>query len=189
MGKTRLLAEARAAAEGAGVQILHARSSELEQDFAYCVMRQLFEPLLATVDAEERSELFAGAAAFSERLFDETQLDAHGGDVSFGMLHGLYWLTANVAQRRPTLIAIDDLHWTDGPSLRWLTYLSHRLEGLPLAVVAALRPPEQSQQVELLTEIVAEPAAMLIRPSALGIDSISHLAAEEFGREPDRAFV
>jgi DNA-binding CsgD family transcriptional regulator len=189
MGKTRLLAEARAAAEDVGVQILYARSSELEQDFAYCVMRQLFEPLLTSVDPEERAELFAGAAGLAERLFDETQLVADGGDVSFGMLHGLYWLTANAAQRRPTLIAIDDLHWTDGPSLRWLMYLAHRLEGLPLAVVVALRPPEQSQQPELLTELVADPAALLIRPAALGIDSITGLATAEFGREPDRAFV
>jgi class 3 adenylate cyclase/DNA-binding CsgD family transcriptional regulator len=189
MGKTRLLSEARAAAEDGGFEVLYARSSELEQDFAYCVMRQLFEPLIASVDPHERAELFGGAAALAERLFDEAQLDTDGGDVSFGMLHGLYWLTANTALRRPTLIAIDDLHWTDGPSLRWLTYLSHRLEGLPLAVVVAMRPPEQSQQAELLTELVADPAAMLIRPAALGIDSISQLATEQFGREPERPFV
>ncbi len=188
MGKTRLVAEARAAAEEAGFQLLFARSSELEQDFAYCVMRQLFEPLLAAVDPRERDELFSGAASLVERLFDDAQLEAESGDVSFGILHGLYWLTANVAQRRPTLIAIDDLHWTDGPSLRWLMYLAHRLEGLPLAVVVGLRPPEQSQQTELLTELVADPAAMLIRPAALGIDSITQLASERFGRQPDRAF-
>jgi class 3 adenylate cyclase/DNA-binding CsgD family transcriptional regulator len=188
MGKTQLVAEARAAAEEAGFELLFARSSELEQDFAYCVMRQLFEPLLAMVEPDERAELFAGAAALVERLFDDTQLVADGGDVSFGMLHGLYWLTANVAQRRPTLMAIDDLHWTDGPSLRWLMYLAHRLEGLPLALVVALRPPEQSQQTELLTELVADPAAILIRPSALGLDSVMQLATERFGRDPDRAF-
>jgi class 3 adenylate cyclase/DNA-binding CsgD family transcriptional regulator len=189
MGKTRLLAEARSAAEEGGFQILHARSSELEQDFAYCVMRQLFEPLLATVDPQERAELFGGAAALAERLFDETQLDDEGGDVSFGMLHGLYWLTANAAQRRPTLIAIDDLHWTDGPSLRWLMYVAHRLEGLPLAVVVALRPPEQSQQTELLSELLADPTAMLIRPAALGVDSITEIARAQFGRDPERPFV
>ena len=45
------------------------------------------------------------------------------------MLHGLYWLAANVAFHRPTLVAIDDLHWADTPSLRWLLYLTRRLEG------------------------------------------------------------
>jgi class 3 adenylate cyclase/DNA-binding CsgD family transcriptional regulator len=188
MGKTRLVSEARAVAEADDFQILFARSSELEQDFAYCVMRQLFEPLLASIDPRERAELFSGAAGLVERLFDDAQLADAGEDVSFGMLHGLYWLAANVAQRRPTLIAIDDLHWTDGPSLRWLTYLSNRLEGLPLAVVVGLRPPEQSQQQELLMELVADPATVLLRPAALGLESILELGTEQFGREPDRAF-
>jgi class 3 adenylate cyclase/DNA-binding CsgD family transcriptional regulator len=189
MGKTRLVQEARAAAEEAGFQILYARSSELEQDFAYCVLRQLFEPLLATASPEERAELFSGAAGFAARLFAEAELAQDDGDVSFGMLHGLYWLSANVALRGPTMIAIDDLHWTDGPSLRWLAYLSRRLEGLPLAVVVGLRPPEQSQQTELLTELTADPTAMLIRPESLGIDSVTRLATERFQREPERRFV
>jgi class 3 adenylate cyclase/tetratricopeptide (TPR) repeat protein len=189
MGKTRLVQEARAAAEESGCQILFARSSELEQDFAYCVVRQLFEPLIATASPDERAELFSGAAAFAERLFAEAEVAQDGADVSFGMLHGLYWLAANVALRSPTMIAIDDLHWSDGPSLRWLAYLSRRLEGLPLVVVLGLRPPEQSQQVELLTELTADPTAMLIRPASLGIESVGRLAAEQFQREPERTFV
>jgi len=188
MGKTRLVNEARAVAEEAGFQILYARSSELEQDFAYCVLRQLFEPLVASAGPETRGELFAGAAAFAERLFAEGELVAEESDVSFGMLHGLYWLTANVALRGPTMIAIDDLHWSDGPSLRWLAYLSRRLEGLALAVVVGLRPPEQSQQTELLTELVADPTAVLIRPGSLGIESVIQLASEQFGRGPERPF-
>jgi hypothetical protein len=50
------------------------------------------------------------------------------------MLHGLYWLAANVAFDRPTLLAIDDLYWADTPSLQWLVYLTRRLEGVPLLV-------------------------------------------------------
>jgi len=188
MGKTRLVNEARAVAEEAGFHILYARSSELEQDFAYCVLRQLFEPVVANAGPEARGELFAGAAAFAERLFGEGELVAEEGDVSFGMLHGLYWLTANVALRGPTMIAIDDLHWSDGPSLRWLAYVSRRLEGLALAVVVGLRPPEQSQQTELLTELVADPTAVLIRPGSLGMESVIQLASEQFGRGPERSF-
>ena len=39
------------------------------------------------------------------------------GDSSFPILHGLYWLTANLAERRPVLLAIDDAHWGDLESL------------------------------------------------------------------------
>ena len=45
--------------------------------------------------------------------------------------------TANLACQRPVLILIDDLHWADEPSLRWLAYLVRRLEGLPVLVVVA----------------------------------------------------
>ena len=64
---------------------------------------------------------------------------ADGGDASFAALHGLYWLTVNLAGGRPLLLAIDDLHWADRPSLRFLAYLARRLEGLPVLVAASLR--------------------------------------------------
>ncbi|MDQ3764895.1 MAG: AAA family ATPase [Actinomycetota bacterium] len=46
IGKTRLLAAARAVAERDGLRVLGARGSELEREFAYGVVRQLFEPAL-----------------------------------------------------------------------------------------------------------------------------------------------
>ena len=46
---------------------------------------------------------------------------------------GLYWLTVNLAAEGPLLLAVDDLHWCDRPSLRFLAYLVRRLEGLPVA--------------------------------------------------------
>ena len=48
IGKTRLVAEARAAAARAGLTVLTARGGELEQEFAFGVVRQLFEPLLSS---------------------------------------------------------------------------------------------------------------------------------------------
>ena len=45
VGKTELVREARAAAEEAGVMPLEARGSELEQPFAFGVVRQLLEPV------------------------------------------------------------------------------------------------------------------------------------------------
>ena len=55
------------------------------------------------------------------------------------MLHGLYWLAANAAYRQPTLLLVDDLHWADASSLRWLDHMVRRLEGLPLMLAVATR--------------------------------------------------
>ena len=187
IGKTRLVAEARAVAEAAGFAVLSARGGELEHDFAWGVVRQLFEPLVATAPPAERAELLAGAAALAAPLFDEAQLEI--GDPTFSLLHGLYWLAANQAQRRPTLIAIDDLQWADGPTLRWLAYLTHRLEGLPLLVATGLRPPEQSREAELLSQLLSDPAAVVVRPGALSLSAVRALVHELFGVDPDAPFV
>jgi DNA-binding CsgD family transcriptional regulator len=192
IGKTRLLMEARAIAAQAGLGVLTARGGELEYEFAYGIVRQLFEPVLAGATSDERTELLSGAAAITGGLFDEVQLTAVEGeetDVSFAMLHGLYWLAANLALRRPALIAIDDLHWADSPSLRWLSHLQRRLEGLPLLVIVATRSPEQSMHEPRVTEILADPAAAVVRPTPLGAASVGQMARELFGREPDDAFV
>ena len=52
------------------------------------------------------------------------------GDGSFAALHGLYWLALNLAaERGRSLLAVDDLHWCDRPSLRFLAYLARPPRG------------------------------------------------------------
>jgi hypothetical protein len=172
--------------------VLVARGGELEGEFAYGIVRQLFEPLLAFASPELRGELLSGPAALVEPLFGASQLAASEeapAEGSLAILHGLYWLAANVAFYQPTLLAIDDLQWADTPSLRWLLYLTRRLEGVPLLVAAAARPPEgESRDPTLVAELIAEPEAAAIRPGPLGPASIAVLARELHGLEPDEAF-
>jgi predicted ATPase len=146
IGKTRLLTEARSLA--AEFDVLTARAGELESDLAFGIVRQLFEPALAAAPAGDRDELLSGAAALAGSLFARTPNNANreGTETPFAILHGLYWLAANFALRRPTLLAVDDLHWTDEPSLRWLGYVARRLEGLPLLLVTATKRDHPSRQ-------------------------------------------
>jgi hypothetical protein len=55
------------------------------------------------------------------------------------MLHGLYWLCANLASGPPLHIVVDDAHRPDAPSLRHLAFLLPRLEELPVALAVATR--------------------------------------------------
>ena len=68
MGKTELAREARAAAGRAGMVLLEARGSELEQPFAFGVVRQLLEPVVK--GEADRDVLFAGGAGPAARLFE-----------------------------------------------------------------------------------------------------------------------
>src|SRR5436305_8075453 len=190
MGKTRLLAETRALAVAAEFEVLTARGGELEGEFAFGIVRQLFEAPLAAATEDERNELLSGAAALSASLFTSAPTSSSGdaAESSFAMLHGLYWLAANLAARKPTLLVVDDLHWADEPSLRWLTYLARRVEGLPLLLLAGTRPPEQANSPTLVSELFSDPAAVAIRPGKLGSESAAALARERLGVEPDPVF-
>ena len=141
IGKSRLVAEARQQALQAGMRVLSARGGELEQEFSYGIVRQLFEPTLALASPEERDELVTGAAALAAPLFDRHQIadPSAAADSSFATLHGLFWLAGNLATKQPLVLAIDDVHWADAASLRWLVYAARRLEGMPILVIARRR--------------------------------------------------
>ena len=189
-GRRRLLAETRALAVAADFEVLTARGGELEGQFAFGIVRQLFEAPLAGASPEMRAELLAGAAGLSTSLFASapTSSSGNGAESSFAMLHGLYWLAANFASRRPALLIVDDLHWADEPSLRWLLYLTRRLEGLPLLLLVGTRPALQADLPAPVGELLADPIGAVIRPGSLGEESTAALARSRLGAEPDPLF-
>ena len=190
IGKTRLLAETRRLAELGEFEVLTARGGELEGEFAFGIVRQLFEAPFAAATDDVRAEMLSGAAGLSASLFMSapTTASGDGAESSFAMLHGLYWLAANFASRRPALLVVDDLHWADEPSLRWLAYLAHRLDGLPILLLAGTRPPEQANIPSLVMEVLSDPGAVAIRPGKLGQASAARLARERLAVEPDPIF-
>jgi DNA-binding CsgD family transcriptional regulator len=192
IGKTRLITEARTSAATHGLAVLTARAGELERDYAFGVVRQLFEPVLARCSVDERGDLLSGAASLAAPLFDRHALarqDGERADVAFRTLHGLYWLTANIAQRTPALLAVDDLHWSDEPSLRWLNYLARRLEGLPMLVLLASRPLPPEPGAEALLEPLVALADTVLRPVPLHGSAVEALVAQVLSTAPDQAFV
>jgi DNA-binding CsgD family transcriptional regulator len=109
-------------------------------------------------------------------------------DIPLAALHGLYWLTANLAARRPLLILVDDLHWCDVPSLHWLTYLLPRLEDLEVSIVVALRPSEPGVDPTLVGQILADPLATIVRPAPLSVSGVAQLVSELLSTDADGEF-
>jgi DNA-binding CsgD family transcriptional regulator len=179
IGKSRLLAAACERARQAGCRILRARGSDLERDLPFGVVRQLFESALA--DPEGRARWLKGPAAGATRVFEPPREEHAAGDVSFGVLHGLFWLTANIAAEGPLLLAVDDLHWCDPSSLRFVAYLERRLEGLQVLIVATVRTGELDAEPGLLGEIAGDPAAVPVRPEALSQAAVAELVRERLG--------
>jgi DNA-binding CsgD family transcriptional regulator len=188
IGKTSLISQTRAHAQEAGFGVLSGRGSELEQAFSYGVVRQLFEPVLASLGSEERAEVLAGAAALAAPLFDPAEVAAESAaDSALAGLHGLYWLTANLAARRPLLLTLDDLHWSDPASLRFLAYLLPRMEGLPVLIVVGLRR-DDGEDPALLAQILSDPLATVVRPAPLTRQATARLLRERLSSDADDAF-
>jgi DNA-binding CsgD family transcriptional regulator len=182
IGKTALLDAASDLAAQLGYETLAARGSELEVDFAFGVVRQLFERRLAVADADEREALLAGAAGAVRPLLRGELVERSAFDTSFAVLHGLYWLAVNLADRQPLLIAVDDAHWADGPSLRWLAHLAARVEGLTLALLVALRPHQPTSTSTSLIALQAQAPAVL-RPGLLSAGAAGAMVRATLGED------
>lgn len=191
IGKTRLSVTAARRGRELGLTILSARGSELEPEFAYGLVHQLFEASVVAASPSERAMLLAGAAARTAALFGVAQpagdVPAHL-DPSFAILHGLYWLCANLSRRSALLLLIDDLHWGDQASLRFLHYLGRRLEELPVAVVAATRQVQSPEASPVLAALAGDLSTEVIALAPLSERAVAELVRLGLGVEVAPAF-
>jgi DNA-binding CsgD family transcriptional regulator len=191
IGKTRLLRAAREHASRAGIRILAARGSELERDFPFGVVRQLLEPAVHGAAESEREELLAGAARPAAPLVGgEAGAEARDvfADPSFATLNALYWLVSNLAEATPLLLAVDDAHWADSASLRFLRFLLPRLDELPVLLLVAARPDDPAADAALLAQLSADAGARLVRPQPLSTAPVAELVRAALGAQADDAF-
>lgn len=174
IGKSSLLGVAVELAEESGFSVLRARGDELERDFPWGVTIQLFA---APVD-DEPDRLLRGPARLVRPLFEMAGNQSVGAG-GFPIFHGLYWLTVNLAEAGPLLLAIDDVHLADAESLELFNYLKGRLSGLPVAIVVAKRSGEPSgpPEAELLSRITA--GARHLEPGPLSGEGVRRLVLTE----------
>jgi DNA-binding SARP family transcriptional activator len=126
IGKTRLLAELAAASHEDGATVLYGRSPE-EAVAPYQPFAEALRP-------------FASADAGLAPLFGE----AAPGDAAGARLRLFEAVAATLAEApgRPVLLALDDLHWADAPSLRLLAHVLRDTREAPLVIVGTYRESE-----------------------------------------------
>jgi DNA-binding CsgD family transcriptional regulator len=185
IGKTAFLAAASARAEATGVRVLSAQGGELEGDLAFGVVRQLFERAVVRASGAEQEAVLSGAAQLAAPALLLGRPAA--GDPA-GALHGLYWLAANLAEREPLALVVDDLHWADPDSLRWLGYLARRVDDLPLAVLLALRSGKPGDHASLLETLVGGRTVKRLALRPLTEAAGAQLIRRALRRDADSAF-
>ncbi|MFL5884248.1 MAG: ATP-binding protein [Thermoleophilaceae bacterium] len=191
IGKTRLVAEVCSRAAELGMETLLARGSELERDVPWGIARSLLEPALARRPGRERSAALSGAAGLAAPILGRAPATLAGGRAAEGTgaaVHGLYWLVSGLAERAPLLVAVDDAHWSDTASLRWIAYLARRVEELPILLLVSYRPAEPGVDTSLVDTISEEPAAQTLVLAPLTVDATRKMIEDRLEGEPDPAF-
>jgi DNA-binding CsgD family transcriptional regulator len=169
IGKTRLLADARALAGVRGFGSLRAVADELESAMGWAIVGQLVARP-SSGDAALDEQIATAARAALEHAPDEPQ----AGDAALARtLHALWWVAADLAAQRPLLICVDDAQWADAPSLRFLAHLARRIDDLPIALVVATRPPAQHSGP--LAELTAGRIGRRLAPQPLSHAAIAEL--------------
>ncbi len=195
-GKSRLMTITGDLARESDMQVLGAHGSELERDFPFGVAIQLFAPRWNAADADARASLLAGPARHAGGLLSGAlaPMTPTGEDDAYAMIHGLFCMCTNLVlpagpddDPQPLAILVDDAHWADRPSLRFLGYLAGRIEELPITLVVATRSGEElaDRQAYAALRRAASPATLT--PGSLSPDGVAALVRSVFP-DPDPAF-
>ncbi|GLZ33394.1 transcriptional regulator [Lentzea sp. NBRC 105346] len=173
-GKTSALDEAARFWEKRGHKVIRAHGSELDRSLPFGIVAQLFEPVLD-------DDLEVPPEALGALRLTSTEPD-------FIVLQGLYRLAVRLAGDTGLLIVVDDVHWADAPSLRWLAYLALRMRRQPISLVLSIGADERCDDPSFC-EVVAQPLSERIVLGEMDLGTATELAERVFGGAVDRVFV
>ena len=188
-GKSAILGALATDAEHRGMRVLRASGLELEREYPFGVMRQLFVPVLYELEPAVRREVFAGAAGLAEKLLAEDEtVGPRLADPAFALLHSLYWAMVGLTDLVPLALLVDDVQWADPLSLRFLAFALRRSEGLRLLIALARRELPRDEEPDALAAVLSAPAS-IIRPARLSPAAVGLLLAQAVGHPPEDAVV
>jgi len=153
VGKSRLVAEARARAEGLGFLCLQGQCFELDAVLPYAPLIDLLQTRVAGISAEELTSALGVAAPELSWLLPD--LTGHRAGLAppaplepeqekRRLFHALTQFILGLAAAQPVLVVIEDLHWSDESSLEFLLHLVRRAAATPLLLLLSYRSGEDS---------------------------------------------
>jgi DNA-binding CsgD family transcriptional regulator len=177
IGKTSLWKAALSSATLAGYGILSAAPTEAESALPFAALGDLLDPIpdeaLASLSMPLRTALEVALFRAPARQGPTEQLAVSGA-----FLRVLRFLAAD----QPVLVALDDIQWTDGPSMRVLAFALHRLENERVKVLATLRVPSASDAVGSLRKAVAGAQIQRLEVRSLSLNVIDDLLLRRLAR-------
>ncbi len=179
IGKTRLLEELGLRAADRGAVVVSGRAAEYEVDLPLAVWIDALEPHVAATGAPDLSE--RDAASLAEALPSL----AHDPGATVPERHRVHAamrsLLAALAEDRPLVVVLDDLHWADPASVDLIAALLRRPPAAEVLLALSSRLHQAPERLEVAfaralrehrgVELVLAPLDLVATTSFLGADT------------------
>lgn len=190
IGKSRLAAEIRARAADDGWLILQGHCAEQDASFPYGPWIDTLRAFLAGKSRAETAELLGSLSAELVKLLPELSLlipsirptpPLEPAAEKHRLFESLARLCLSLCAARPLLVILEDLHWSDEPSLDLLQYLMRRIAAHPILVVGTLRTEDLSSGLaHRITVLSRDPGVKEIQLAPLARPEVEQMARAVF---------
>ncbi|SER22497.1 helix-turn-helix transcriptional regulator [Lentzea albida] len=181
LGKTALLDVAHELARERGFAVCRAKASLVEREVPFAVVQQLFDHLPDEMSPRRDDQAVQHACDVIAGHVDDRE-PSHVDRA----VRSLHRFAAELALHAPLCLAVDDVHWADVPSLRWLNHLAHRVAELPVVLLTTRTPGIRPTDPLLMAEL--ELRSRRVRLPFFTAENVSRLTEQFLGRTPDEKF-
>jgi predicted ATPase len=193
LGKTRLASELRREADKLGCTVLYGSCSEAELEVPFLPFLEAIGNHLGSADLDRLRVVLGPAAGDLARLFPQLGSGFNGDGNEDPMQSKLRFLEAVVgllgalAEQRPLLLVVEDLHWADPSTHELIDYVARRVRAVPMLLLVTYRLEELDRQHRLHPTLQGWHRARLadtIELSALSSDDVGAMVCSILD-EPD----
>ncbi len=160
IGKTRLATEIAARAAEHGMRVVWSRCHEAEGRPPYWAWVQIVQSLVFALgadtvgaglgpDGQPLGQLVPELRPSYGRSAPADAAESESESARFVLFQAMAALLRRVSESAPLLLVLDDLHWSDLPSLLLLDFLAHDLSSMPVLVVGTHRDVEVRRRPEV----------------------------------------
>src|SRR4051794_8367558 len=153
IGKTRLLGELRARAEERGHLVLSGKAAEFERDLPFSVWVDALDAYVLSQEPDSTESWDPDLTAELARVLPSLRRDAdpHAGaiaDERYRTHRAVSRLLASMANPKPLVLVLDDLHWSDPASIELMAALARRRPDAPVLMALGFRPSDAARRLE-----------------------------------------
>jgi predicted ATPase len=201
IGKTKTSREATSSAASAGVETIWGNCYEGEGAPPYWPWIQIIRFYVQGHDADQvRSQMGPGAADIAEIVPSlretlpglESPPPLEPEQARFRLWDSIATFLKQAAQSQPLLLALDNLHWADRPSLLLLEFLAQEMAGIRLLVLGTYRDTDLAPGhllAHTLGELTRHPYFRRTQLGRLGREEVGQFIARMSGFVPPPGLV